>query len=82
MQPPSCIPCQTALTSFNQDYPPSTTFHVKFEEYDDNFQRGVPMASYSAADGFDNLAAHFPSPAAATFKTAAAYIQHKPDIGM
>lgn len=40
------------------------------------------MPWFAAADGFENLAAHFPFPAPMSLKTTAAYIRHKPDIGV
>lgn len=39
------------------------------------------MPWFAAADGYENLAAHFPIPSPSLAKTTAAYIRKKPDIG-
>ncbi|KAL5508510.1 hypothetical protein ACEPAH_6129 [Sanghuangporus vaninii] len=44
-----------------KDWPPSTDFKTAFPELYDDFNRAVPVPSYTRRDGAYNIASHFPS---------------------
>lgn len=49
------------LTKNCQDWPPSTDFKTAFPELYEDFNRAVPVPSYTRRDGAYNIASHFPS---------------------
>lgn len=44
-----------------KDWPPSTDFKTAFPELYDDFNRAVPVPSYTRRDGAYNIASHFPT---------------------
>ena len=48
-----------------KDWPPSSNFNTEFPALSRDFERALPMSSYTRRDGVMNIAAHFPKEALA-----------------